>query len=230
MKKQFKNNGHLTLKKVLEDELFNKLKVLSKFYIDRTRKRQNKTGNAGHNLFRTDNIIQDFLVPDLFNNEKIYTTIYDILGKDFILKEMLHYFSTPNNTMQELHRDVNNIYQSERLLVPTFLVAIQIPLIDFDYSSGGTRIIDGTHLNFDEPTRIENENMAEVSKYTPTLKEKDCLIRDCRAWHGAGINKTESYRAMYTLAFAKSWFGKPAKVTKELYFGIEREKRHMVTV
>lgn len=160
----------------------------------------------------------------------MYKAAFDILGRGFILKEMLHYFSMPNNSIQELHRDVNNLFTEENLMVPTFLIAFQIPLVNFDYKSGGTRIIAGTHLSFEEPPILEKENLAEVHKYTPTLNEKDCIVRDCRAWHGAGINRTEKTRAMYTIAFARKWYGKPAQVSKEFYFGLDKDKRHMVTL
>jgi ectoine hydroxylase-related dioxygenase (phytanoyl-CoA dioxygenase family) len=230
MKSQFQSDGYAIITEAIDNDTFGKLKFLSKLYTERTYERQNHTGNGGHNLFRTENIVHDFLVPELFNNEKLYTAAYEILGEGFILKELLHYFSMPDNTIQELHRDVNDLYRNESLIVPTFLIAFQIPLVNFDYESGGTRIIKGTHLSSGEPPRLENEDLNKVPAHTPVLKEQDCLVRDCRAWHGAGVNKTGNSRAMYTIAFAKSWYGGPAKVSKEFYFRLDRDKRHMVTI
>ena len=230
MKNEFEKNGFVILKNVIENSMFEHLKFLSELYTERTFKRQNHTGNAGHNLFRTDNIIQDFLLPELFNNEKIYQAVSDILGNDFILQEVLHYFSMPDNSIQKLHKDVDHLFPIEKLTTPTFVLGIQIPMIDFDYESGGTRIVPGTHLDFETPTDLDHENLDKVFEYTPVLKERDCIIRDCRAWHGAGTNNSEKVRAMFTIAFAKRWFGKPAKVSKDFYFNLDRDKRHLVTL
>jgi hypothetical protein len=113
MKSQFQSDGYAIITEAIDNDTFGKLKFLSKLYTERTYERQHHTGNGGHNLFRTENIVHDFLVPELFNNEKLYTAAYEILGEGFILKELLHYFSMPDNSIQELHRDVNDLYRNE---------------------------------------------------------------------------------------------------------------------
>lgn len=229
MKEVFLKEGYVELENVLSDELFEKLKTLSSFYIDRVLKRQNYTGNVCYNLFRTENILSDFPLPELISNDYIYNLLAEILGADFILKEILIYFSLPNNNYQELHSDVNPLFPEKLdITTPTYLVAVQFPLIDFNFNSGATRIIPKTHNSISEPTRIENEDINNIKSITPAIKMKGCLIRDCRAWHGSGINKSKDIRAMITLAFARSWYGKKGKVSKDVFFCIDKNKRHLV--
>lgn len=142
---------------------------------------------------------------------------------------MLH-FSLPQNSIQELHVGVNQLFIQEKTITPPFSIAVHYPMVDFNTTTGGTRIVPQTQNLFEEPTRLENEDLSKVSKYTPVVSSKSCLVRDCRAWHGAGKNSSNKIRSMYSLAFSKKWYAKPAKVSKDFYFSLDRNKRHLVDV
>jgi len=227
----FNNDGYIILDDILSEESFNKIKIYSEYYIQRCLKRQNNTGNIGYNIFRTENLAYDFPFDEIFNEDELHLFLKKVLGEDFILQEILIHFSLPENHIQELHSDVNNLFNKAGFSTPSFLVAVHFPLVNFNYKSGGTRIIKNTHNKVDSaPPLLEEENIQEIYKYTPNVEIKSCLVRDCRAWHGAGLNQTKEIRAMISLAFSKKWYGSPAKVSKDLYYSINREYRHMFDI
>jgi hypothetical protein len=112
-------------------------------------------------------------------------------------------------------RDVETISKtlsnsSKNIILPTSKISVQIPLVDFDFSNGGTRIIPKTHKE--------------------KLNTKSCLIRDVRALHGAGINKSKERRAMLVIVYSKEWLSPLKTVSKDLYFNIDKNKRHVVKI
>lgn len=223
------NEGFEVLENVITTRLFKDLEIISKYYIERAIKRQNGSGNVGLNLFRTENLLYDFPLPDLINNDVVYNIIKRVLGERFNLNEIYIYFSLPNNTIQELHKDGIELFPESNLKTPPYFLAVQYPLVDFNSNSGGTRIISGSHLLNEKPTRLENENLLILENITPEIKKRGCMVRNPQTWHGAGVNQTEQTRAMITLSFSKEWFGNKAKVSKDLYFCIDKNKRHLLT-
>lgn len=224
------NQGYKVFDNVLSSKLHSELDDFSKFYIERALKRQQKSGNIGYNLFRTESLQMDFPFQDLIHQEPIYSYLKNTLGEDFILNEILIHFSLPQNSIQELHADVNQLFIKEKTITPPFSIGVHYPMVDFNTMTGGTRIIPETHDLFEEPTRLENEDLNKISEYTPVVSKKSCLVRDCRAWHGAGKNSSDKIRSMYSLAFSKKWYAEPAKVSKDFYFSLDRGKRHLVNV
>ncbi|HAT80552.1 MAG TPA: hypothetical protein DCS17_03880, partial [Flavobacterium sp.] len=228
MVEKFKNNGFVILDNTIEDVIFNKINTLSNYYIERTLQRNENSGNILYNLFRTENLIYDFPAPEIFNNEPIYEFVKKILGFNFRLTEVLIFFSEPNNHLQNLHSDQHSLFD-EKIILPTSKVSVQIPLIDFNFNNGATRIVPNTHnlfLNTEDILKIEDEIKNDIS-FTPNVNIKSCLIRDVRTLHGAGINKSNKRRAMLVLVYTKKWLSPLATVSKDLYFSIDKNKRHV---
>ena len=134
-------------------------------------------------------------------------------------------------------RDVETISKtlsnsSKNIILPTSKISVQIPLVDFDFSNGGTRIIPKTHkekLNTEDILKIETK-IERDNSFTPKLNTKSCLIRDVRALHGAGINKSKERRAMLVIVYSKEWLSPLKTVSKDLYFNIDKNKRHVVKI
>lgn len=173
----------------------------------------------------------DFPIPEILNNETIYKLVKEILGFNFRLDQILIFFSEPNNHIQNLHSDQQELF-SKNIISPTSKISVQIPLVDFDFSNGGTRIIPKTHkkkLNIEDilkiETKIENDN-----SFTPKVNTKSCLVRDVRALHGVGVNKSKERRAMLVIVYTKEWLTPLKTVSKDLYFNIDKNKRHVVKI
>ena len=118
MVEKFNSNGFVVLENVIEKEVFNKIKTLAPFYIERTLHRHENSGNILYNLFRTDNLMYDFPIPEILNNETIYKLVKEILGFNFRLDQILIFFSEPNNHIQNLHSDQQKLF-SENIILPT---------------------------------------------------------------------------------------------------------------
>ena len=228
MVEKFNSDGYIVLENVIDKEMLNKINSLSLFYIKRTLERQEYSGNILYNLFRTENLIYDFPIPELLNNELIYSFIKSILGSDFILKEILVFFSEPKNHLQGLHSDQEIFFDKDTKL-PTSIISVQIPLMDFNFLNGGTRIVKGTHNKNIDILSLE-EKIKNDKSFTPEVKKQSCLIRDVRTLHGAGVNNSNDRRAMLVLVYTKKWIGCRKKVSKDFYFNIEKTKRHVVKI
>lgn len=228
---KFNSNGFVVLENVIKEEVFNKISTLSSFYIERSLYRHENSGNILYNLFRTDNLIYDFPIPEILNNETIYEFVKNILGFNFRLTEMLMFFSEPNNQIQNLHSDQQKLF-SKNIILPTSKISVQIPLVDFDFNNGGTRIVPKTHKkNLDTKDIIKIENKIENDdSFTPKVARRSCLIRDVRTLHGAGINRSNKRRSMLVLVYTKEWLSPLKNVSKDLYFNIDKNKRHVVKI
>ncbi len=223
--------GFTILEDVIDDTLFAKMKHLGEMYMQRTYQRYNASGNLLYNLFRTESLLYDFLLPEVINNDLIHNVVTSLLGKKCHLKETLIFFSYPNNDKQALHSDVYDYFPEQEIELPATVVAVQFPMSDFNVFSGGTRIVPRTQNVFGaQPDLEEEEKLEGYEVITPQVNKKSCLIRDCRAWHGAGVNQSEEVRAMYTFVYTRNWCSSKGKVSKDLYFNLDRDKRHLVTV
>lgn len=222
----FKKQGYCVLENVFSNETLEDLQLLSNLYIKRTLKRHNNSGNVIYNLFKTGNIASDFVCTDILNNEKIKSLLDDIFKSSYCLREISFFFSLPNNDLQELHSDEICYFSETDVVLPTTSLAIQIPLGDFNYSNGGTRILANTHLNKNNPLTIEEEDLDRIELYTPSLKAGDCMVRDIRTWHGAGVNKSNNVRAMFIVVYNKSWLNNAVRVSEDVYYSIKRENRN----
>jgi ectoine hydroxylase-related dioxygenase (phytanoyl-CoA dioxygenase family) len=67
----------------------------------------------------------------------------------------------PNNHKQNLHSDQQKLF-SENIILPSSKVSIQIPLVDFNFKNGGTRIIPKTYKESPNAIALEKiENKIE---------------------------------------------------------------------
>ncbi|MGH1335501.1 MAG: phytanoyl-CoA dioxygenase family protein [Aureispira sp.] len=227
---KFLDQGFITLNNTYGKETIHDLCSAAELYIKRTCQRRGTIGNAAYKLYRTENLLYDFLVPNLLNSPVLLDLIEQIYPNGFQLQEILLYFSQPNGRFQFLHRDVDHI--STELFDPSPpLTAVQIPLVQFDTLIGGTRLVAGSHKSFAEPPSIEQEDLTKVKERTPTIKVGDCLVRDARAWHGAGVNSSEQVRSMFTLAFIPlppNTTISTTAVSSDVYFNLDHQARKLV--
>ena len=81
MVEKFNSNGFVVLENVIEEEVFNKINLLAPFYIARTLYRHENSGNILYNLFRTDNLMYDFPIPEILNNDTIYKLLNPLITR-----------------------------------------------------------------------------------------------------------------------------------------------------
>jgi ectoine hydroxylase-related dioxygenase (phytanoyl-CoA dioxygenase family) len=226
---EINENGFTILKNIIDSETKKNMQFYSDLLIERTLKRHGDSGNVVFNLYRSENIASDFLITNLLTNENVYEILSEVFKSNFHLLDAYIHFSLPGSVKQELHLDVNHIFKTQLPYTPPFQIAVHYPLCKFDNNSGGTRIIPKSHKELCKPPQIENE-IDSWENHIVQANLGDCFIRDCRAWHGAGANKTNEIRAMFSFSFGAYWFLKPAKASKDLYFSLPKSNRHFYDV
>lgn len=217
----------MIIKDALTDRQFNLAKRVSRLYIERFLGFASASGNAGYRLFRTGDITFDFLIPRLIFIDPVWTALAAVL-KDAVLVEANIHFSLPGSAVQELHRDDVEMDTVGARTTSPYLLAVHYPMTAFGFENGATRIVPGTHLKSGDPPPIQDEAASSIRRVL-RMKARDCLIRDCRAWHGAGANRSSAIRAMYSFAFAERWYRSPAAVSKDVYFNIPKRMRSCVS-
>ena len=222
--------GFTVFRSLLDSEQISQLRVYADTLMERCLERQRNVGNVVHNLFRTDNVVPDFMFPNSLYLSRVWRVIEDILGRDFNLIEGFIHFSLPGSQTQELHLDIAHLFPAETFVTPPFILAMHFPLCDFTPTSGGTRIYAGSHLRRDAPPRLEDEAPSDIVERTVMMSAGDVLLRDCRAWHAAGPNRSSEPRAMFSFAFSSSWFMTKALVSEDLYFSLPPAARPLQTL
>ncbi len=220
-------NGFMVIKDALTSRQFNLAKRVSRLYIERFLGIASTSGNTGYRLFRTGDLTYDFLIPRLIFIDSIWDALTAVLGDTVLVETNIH-FSLPGSAVQELHRDDVEMDTVGVTASSPYLLAVHFPMTAFSFDNGATRIVPGTHLSRDDPPAIERESMSSIRRVL-RLNERDCFIRDCRAWHGAGANRSSSTRAMYSFAFAERWYRPAAAVSKDVYFNIPKRMRSCVS-
>ena len=119
-------------------------------------------------------------------------------------------YSHPGAKIQHLHSDVSDVLKDPLGKVsffdlPTPVIVVNIPLIDFTELNGATRIIPCTHRTRQHPPSLENEPewMRQSIVCAPA---GTAFIRDARCWHGGTANKSDQIRPMVGTAYCASWF------------------------
>jgi Phytanoyl-CoA dioxygenase (PhyH) len=220
-------NGFMVIRDALTSRQFNVAKRVSRLYIERFLGIANASGNTGYKLFRTGDLTYDFLIPRLVFIDSVWDALTAVMG-DVVLVEANIHFSLPGSAVQELHRDNVEMDTVGATAKSPYLLAVHFPMTAFSLKNGATRIVPGTHLSSDDPPSIERESPSSIRRVV-RLNKGDCFIRDCRAWHGAGANRSSSTRAMYSFAFAERWYRPPAKVSQDVYFNIPKKMRSCVS-
>lgn len=225
---QYAQDGYVVLHDAFDAQTIAQLQQLETLCVARTLNRRGRIGNAAHKLYRTENLLHDFLVPALINNKTMLNFIEAVSKEQRHINEILLYFSQPNGRLQRLHRDVNHV-DSEAYVSESPLIAVQVPLVDFNVENGGTRLVKGSHRWLGKVPSLEEEQENGVESLIPTVPVGACLVRDARAWHGAGSNKSTGIRSMFTLAFRLGEVASNAKaVSSDVYFNLSQQAQSYV--
>lgn len=223
---ELKDQGYVTLRNAFKGGAIEDSIAYSKLLIKRTIIRYGDVGNIGHGLYRSTNILRELLVPGLIANEGVLEIFDMISPNEMHLVDGYVHFSTPGNSRQELHRDLDCLELGHYPANSFF--AVHFPLCAFTVKSGGTRVIPRTHNSTDEPPRIEDEPDHFIIS-VPEMNLGDIIVRNARAWHGAGENSSKEIRAMFSFLYSSSSSLPTASVDRDLYFSLPLCYRKWIT-
>ena len=103
------------------------------------------------------------------------------------------------------HTDSRYVQKGQRRLPHGFGYILCICLDNFSEKNGATKIIKGSHLFDEKPTREIDSDKYKIE--TITLKQGDAFLFDCGIWHTAGTPNEETRWSIFN--FYAPWYIKP---------------------
>ena len=95
--------------------------------------------------------------------------------------------------------------------LPTHMLVVNIPLVDFTEANGSTEVWPGTHLITDHEEALDpaeggaagrlEERAKTVSSIRTNMPAGSTVVRDMRVWHRATPNTTHRRRTMLSLVY-----------------------------
>ena len=160
-----------------------------------------------------DLLSMPFLDPLAIENPWAVQIMDILLGCDFWAKLPYHCNSTaPNcNETQVIHRDQMHLFPKLPVALPTHMLVVNIPLVDFTEANGSTEVWPGTHLITDHEEELDpaeggaagrlEERAKTVSSIRTNMPAGSTVVRDMRVWHRATPNTTDRRRTMLSLVY-----------------------------
>lgn len=214
---QLKRQGYIVIPGALGEEAISNALDYSRLLMKRTLMRHGEVGNIGHGLYRSTNILRELLVPELIANETVLELLDAICPNEMHLVDGYVHFSMPGNSAQELHRDLDCLELSS--YPENAFFAVHFPMCQFTLRTGGTRVIPCTQNRSDDPPHLEIEP-DNFKTSVPEMNLGDVIVRNARAWHGAGVNLSDSVRLMFSFLFSTSSHVQTASIDRDLYFAL----------
>lgn len=141
-----------------------------------------------------------FNSPLLYGNPLILPILKAILGEGLYFGIFGSVTSLPGAEEQHLHRD-NPLLFNEAInrFLPPYAINLFVPLIEFNESTGTTRLFPGTQIK----TGPEARGCAGVE---PVVRVGSCLLMDYRLYHQGTANRSETIRPMLFCAYHRPWY------------------------
>lgn len=136
-------------------------------------------------------------------------------------------YSLPGAKIQKLHADIGDVISDPHgrvtiMDLPTPIIVVNFPMVDFKVINGATRFVRGTHRSR-EPIPSLDEEPEWMQNSVLCGPAGSAIIRDIRCWHGGTENRSEEIRPMTSVGYAAPWFNRyreedllPRKVYDEL--------------
>lgn len=154
-----------------------------------------KVGNKRHivslpcaNLLATRSIYANPVVMPILKN---------LLGPDFIIGNIGVVLALPGAESQHVHRDAPPLFPGAS--TPPYCINLAVPLMDFDASTGTTKIWRGSHLP--QPRLVLGRRGESLF-----IRQGSCYLFDYRILHCGTPNKSRKLRPLLYLTYQRSWF------------------------
>ncbi len=141
-----------------------------------------------------------FNTPLFYANPFVLPILEKLLGPDMILGSIGSVISLPGDPDQGKHRDNPGLFGMDiDGEVPSYIIDLFIPLIDFNSQNGTTRVWPTTHRNF--------VNGNQVKEYfDPEIKVGSCMLVDYRLYHAGTANLSQNLRPLIYNVYHRPWY------------------------
>ncbi len=159
------------------------------------------SGEVGNRRFQSPlDISGPFASPEVFANPFALPILRAVIGEELILGACGTVTSLPGAKNQHIHRDCPPLFNKVvNRMVPTHAVNFFVPLVEFNESTGTTRLFPGTHIDTDVAT-------ADAAFIDPVIPVGSCLLMDGRLYHQGQANRSDLVRPLLYCVFQQPWF------------------------
>lgn len=160
-----------------------------------------------------------FSDPRLWADPAVLGVVERVLGPDF---ECTYYGSDtpfPGSEHQPVHQDGGALFPEWEPRPPMYCVALNVPLVDVDETSGPLEWFLGT----DRP-----DADAEPRRFIGPAGTM--LLRDSRVWHRGSPNRSGAPRPMLALLYTRPWYRFPLDrpaIDRSVYEGLPEPGRRL---
>jgi ectoine hydroxylase-related dioxygenase (phytanoyl-CoA dioxygenase family) len=207
---QVKVNGYTIFESVLSPDFVAELRDdYMQIYNEALKSPPDKT--FGNRHFRLYLPFRQPYTDDRIINSPFALPVFEaMLGPDLVC----HYFASntcaPGSDYQPVHSDTYNLYPEHELVVPPYMMVLNIPLVDTTEENGPMDMWDGTHIS-----RISRAEMETVAPHLPrlsgTMPAGSIMIRDGRMWHRGTRNHSDTPRPNIAIVYTRPWLSSGPK-------------------
>lgn len=159
------------------------------------------SGRVGNQRFMAAvEISGPFGSPALYANPFALPVLSAVLGPEMVIGVFGTVTSLPGAQDQHIHADGSPLTNKAlNRLTTAHAVNLFVPLVEFNGSTGTTRLFPGTHLDIDR-------DVATAPFVDPVVPVGSCLLMDYRLKHQGLANRSELVRPLLFVVFQKPWF------------------------
>ena len=141
-----------------------------------------------------------FADPMVFASPFVLPILKKVLGKQAILGSMTSVLSLPGSADQQMHKDNSALFvEAPELVVPSFSVAMIVPLVALNQVNGATRVVKGSH-------RRTSDEVKTMPHQDPEVELGSCLLMDCRLSHQEMANNSDQPSPILNLVYQRPWY------------------------
>ncbi len=202
---QVKVNGYVIFESVLSAEFVAELRAdYLALYAEALQTPPEKT--FGKNHFRIYLPFRPPYIDERIINNPLALPVFEaLLGPDLVC----HYFASntaaPGSDYQPVHSDTFNLYPEFPIVVPPYMMVLNIPLVDTTLDNGPMDMWPGgSHL-----LNVPRDEMAAVAetltRQSGTMPAGSIMIRDGRMWHRGTPNRSDKPRPNIAIVYTRPW-------------------------
>jgi ectoine hydroxylase-related dioxygenase (phytanoyl-CoA dioxygenase family) len=202
---QVRANGYVVLESVLSADFVETLRAdYMQIYDEALKTAPEKTfGNKHYRLYLP---FRPPFTDDRIINSPFALPVFEaLLGPEMVC----HYFATntcaPGSDYQPVHADTFNLYPEHQVVVPPFMMVLNIPLVDTTEENGPMDMWSGGSHLMNVP-RDQIATLAETMHKEPgTMPAGSIMIRDGRMWHRGTRNQSNAPRPNIAIVYTRPW-------------------------
>jgi hypothetical protein len=163
-----------------------------------------------------------FAEPNLFASPMVVPMLSQLLTPDFILGSLTAVASLPGSADQRMHKDNQALFpEVDDGILPSFSIAMIVPLIPLNHQTGATRVVKGSH-------RHTSSDSKKMPYQDPTVPLGSCFFMDSRLTHQGLANNSQFVRPIVSIVYQRPWYSDNLNYKKQKPLNINAQQFDLV--